>query len=222
MIAIAVGAFAQNHVRASGGWLGVADDGKIIAPHIAGEHHTPEFVTLAQLQHDRGAAEDVSSLRVHRAHAVSDIEPLAIRHADHLFERAGGILHTIKRLGMRTSMPLQKVGILFLDMRRVGEHERAEVSRGRGGPDGVPVTLRRQERQPACMVDVCMGEHHRVDFVDGQRESGILRVAFAALALKQPAVEQHGALAHAYDMAGAGDFLSGTGELDLHKPLLLR
>ena len=73
-----------------------------------------------------------------------------------------------------------------------------------------------EERQSASVIDVRVRKHHGVDLVDWKRQPGVLLAAFAALALKQSAIQQHGALAHAQDMAGSGDFLRGAGELDLH------
>jgi hypothetical protein len=95
MIAIAIRALTQNHVSATGGRFGIADDREIVASDIAGEDHAAKRLAFTQLQHDRRATQNVSGFRVHRAHTVGDVEPLPVRHADHLLERTSRVLHAI-------------------------------------------------------------------------------------------------------------------------------
>ena len=104
----------------------------------------------------------------------------------------------------------------FLDMRRVGEHERAEVTGGAGRPDAALVPLRHEIRQTAGVVDVGVAQDDAVDLIDGERESHVLVAILATPSLEEATIEQHRARADAEDMARACHFLGGAGELDLH------
>ena len=108
----------------------------------------------------------------------------------------------------------------LLDMRRVRQHDRAEVARGTGGKDGALVALGHQIGQTPRVVDVRVAQHDRVDFLDGQREFLILLAAFLAASLEETAIEQHGALgtaaAQTQDMARARDFAGRAGKFDMH------
>ena len=92
---------------------------------------------------------------------------------------------------LRVLMPVGVPGIFFLDVRRIGEHQGAEVACAGGAEDSALEALRDEPRQVAAVVEVGVGEDDRVDArrVDRQR----LPVPFAQLLepLEQPAVDQH-------------------------------
>ena len=67
------------------------------------------------------------------------------------------------------------------------------------------------------MIDVGMGEHYRVEGLDGQRQLPVLLSRVLALALKHSAIQGDGAAIHAQEMAGSGHLARSADEGDLQQ-----
>ena len=62
-------------------------------------------------------------------------------------------------------MPREKLGVLLLDVRRVREHHRTEITRCRRTPDCSRVLVPHEEGKAACVIDVGVREHDGIDAV---------------------------------------------------------
>jgi hypothetical protein len=85
----------------------------------------------------------------------------------------------------------KKLGILLLDVRRVGQHHGTEVPRCRGAPDRALVSMPNEKRETTSMIDVRVREHDGIDRLDVDWEPQILRLTFATLSLKETAVKEY-------------------------------
>src|SRR5690606_20273634 len=128
----------------------------------------------------------------------------------------GGVRDGVERLDGVASPSLEVLGVLLLDVRRVCEHDGAEIPRGGSGPDVPAVAVADEEGEAAGVGYVGEGEHDGVDLLDGEREFVVFLVGFLASALVEAAVEEDGFATDAEDVAGTGDFAGGTGEFDFH------
>jgi hypothetical protein len=83
------------------------------------------------------------------------------------------------RLVAGRARPVAVLRLLFLQVARVGEQQPAQRGGGRSTPDGPPKALPGEHRQVARMIDVGVGEHHRVDGggLDGEALPVALSVA---------------------------------------------
>ena len=153
------------------------------------------------------------------AHPGHDVECLAVRHADHQLQHARRIAQRVEREYQLLRSLRVEARVLLLDVRGIGEHDRAEVARRRGCPDRLVVAAADEKGQAPRVIDVRVREHDRVDLVHRYRERAVLLVAGEAAPLEHPAVEQHGAAVDAEDVARPGDLARCTKELELHRDL---
>ena len=65
-------------------------------------------------------------------------------------------------------------------MRRVPQHDTAQLHGGDGGVDPAPEAVVRQQRQKTGMVDMGMGDEHKVDLAGGYGQ-GLVFVRILAL-----------------------------------------
>src|SRR5207248_6782524 len=111
---------------------------------------------------------------------------------------------------LRVAVAVRVARVLFLNPRRIGQHERAELARGRRAEDPAPKAPRDEARQVAAVVQVRVGENYGVDprGIDRQRRP----VAQPELlqALKETAVDKDAAVAEIEEMLGAGDSAGGS------------
>ena len=61
-----------------------------------------------------------------------------------------------------------------------------------------------------------MREHHGIDLFDWARKRSVLHLRFAAMSLKQSAVEEHSLAVDTDDVTRARDFACGAGKLYFH------
>ena len=130
-------------------------------------------------------------------------------------ERAGGVNFGIERLRgsvLGVALPVRPPGVFFLDARRVGQHQRAQLARRRRTEDAAGETLGHEPRQIAAVIEVRVREDNGIDprRIDGKRPP----VAIAQLLepLEQAAVDQDAAIAEVEQMLGTGDGASGSEE----------
>src|SRR5262249_48155506 len=114
------------------------------------------------------------------------------------------------RIVFRVALTVGVARILFLDVRRVGQDQAAELLRGRRAENTAPEAVLDEPGQVAAVIQVRVGEDHRVDGARGHRER--LPVAGPKLlqALKQAAVHQNPAAGDVEEVLGAGDGAGGA------------
>ena len=118
-------------------------------------------------------------------------------------ERASGIDRCVQRQGgrvLRVPMTVCLTRILLLDMRRVGQHERAQVLRARRAEHTPAEPLRDQPRQIAAVVEMRVGEHDRIDARRIDRERRPVAEAQLLQPLKQATVDEDAMLAKVEEM----------------------
>jgi hypothetical protein len=149
-----------------GGWIGVANDGQVLAPQITREDQPQLPPPLADVQDDLRGAQDVASVQKSGAHARKRLEAPLVGLADELFERAYGVLLVVEgadglKIGVAGEAPVQVGGIAGLDACGVAQHDRAQVARCRGGVDVARKAACHQRREVPRVVEVRVGEEHR-------------------------------------------------------------
>src|ERR1700681_1486259 len=86
--------------------------------------------------HQHGCrAEDMTSVDVTGAYSGDDVERLVIWNTDHQIHRAHGVSHSVERLDELLLPFRQEIGVLLLDIRGVGQHYGAQITRRSCRPD---------------------------------------------------------------------------------------
>ena len=111
---------------------------------------------------------------------------------------------------LRVALAIRALGVFFLELRGVGEHDARELGRRRRAEDAAAEALRHEPRQVAAVIEVRVREHDRVDRVGADRQR--LPVALAQLlqSLKQPAVDEHAMAVGVEQMLRTGDGARGA------------
>ena len=119
---------------------------------------------------------------------------------------------------------LLALGIHHLDVGAVLEQHVQQIGRGRRGVDRASKAACRQLGQQPAVVDVGMGQQHKVDAARVKRKRLLVVLLCAMAALGHAAINQKAAVAHFRQKAGACDRLRGPVKRDLHRktPLCTR
>ena len=203
VVAVAVGGLHEHIVRLLD-IGGVFDDGLLQIADIAGEHQLCGGAALGDPQLDAGRAQQVS--HVHKAcfDARGKLDALVVLHAPEQAAGGFGVLHGVHRLyrlcAGALALAVFPLGFKLLNMRRVPQHDAAQLHGGDGGVDPAPEAVVRQQRQKAGMVDMGMGDEHKVDLAGGYGQGLVLVHIFALLHAvvdeeSLPCRFQHGAAA---------------------------
>ena len=96
-------------------------------------------------------------------------------------------------------------GFFFLQVRRIGQHDRAQVAGARRAEDPAAKTLRDEPREVTAVIEVGMRQYHGIDArgVDGKRRPVPLPQLLEPL--KQPAVHEDAMASEIDQMLRAGD-----------------
>ena len=162
--------------------------------------------------------------RVHKFHfhALAQVDDLSVFAGGHEFPHPLGIFNGIERVHMRSAGPLAlavfPLGILFLDMGGVQQHDIQQLSGEPRGEDLPLEALLDEHGNPAGVVDMSMG-HQQV--IDGIGREGKLRVGYLVPPLLQPTVHQDAFPADIQTVTAAGHALIGTKKAELHVESLL-
>ena len=81
--------------------------------------------------------------------------------------------------------------VVFLNKGGVAQHNGAQISGGRGGPNGAAKALLHQRGNVAAVIDVGVGEDERINPGRIKRELAVSLKRFFATALIQPAIQQN-------------------------------
>ena len=201
--AVAISAFAE-HVVEPGGAFGVGVERLVVWPQIARTQHPH----AARFQFDRGRTQDMPRIPQPRPDAGSRFEPLLQLHRAGLPPGGDSVSLGIERVERVFARPVAAAvaprGVGLLDAARVGQHVFQQVSGRLGAPDPPGEAFRHQPRQQAGMVDVGMGQDHRVDLGRIEPERAGVQPLQRARALEQPAVDQNAPVPQREFVAGTG------------------
>ena len=110
----------------------------------------------------------------------------------------------------RVAVTVGVARVFFLDVRRVWQDERAEIARAGRAEDSTAESGADQARQVPAMIQMRVGEDHRVDAarIDRQRRPVPLAQLFEAL--EEPAVDEHAMISEIDQVLGARDRARGA------------
>jgi hypothetical protein len=189
-LAIAVGAFAE-HVIEPGGAFGIAMEGLVFGAKVARAQHPRP----SRLELDRGRAQDVSGVPQSGAKAGGGFEPLLQLHGRALPPGGEGIGFGIERgelfLPGAVAAAVAALGIGLLDPPGIGEHVFEQIGGRLSAPDPAAEAFGHQPRQEPRMVDVGVGQHHRIDLAWVEAEGAGVQALERTRALEHPAIDQH-------------------------------
>ncbi len=109
----------------------------------------------------------------------------------------------------RGRVPVQVARVFLLNVQAVAEHDRSQVGRRGRAVDGTAESGPKKPRQIAAMVDVGMGEDHRVKLRRSAAELPVLGVGFRPMSLEESAIQQDPQRVGFEQMLAAGDFPCG-------------
>jgi len=98
----------------------------------------------------------------------------------------------------------------------VAQHVLAEIGGSAGGVDGAVVAVFDKGGQVAAVINVRVGEHDGVNAARDTADVFAPGAGVFAVALKEAAVAQHGAVRGLNEMGRAGDFLNAAEKSEVH------
>src|SRR5262245_50034430 len=105
----------------------------------------------------------------------------------------------------RVTLAIRPVGILLLQMRRVGQHESRELRRRGSTEDAPPEALVHQPRKKPAVIEMRVCQHDGVNRVCADRERLPIPFAKVLESLEQTGVDEHTLAARFNQVLGAGD-----------------
>ena len=184
VVAVTVGGLHEHIVRLLD-ISRVLYDGLIQIADIAGEHQLCGGAALGDPQLYAGRAQQVPHVHEPRFDARGKLDTLAVLHTPEQAAGGFGILygvHGLHRLcAGALALAVFPLGFKLLNMRRVPQHDAAQLHGGDGGVDPAPEAIVRQQRQKTGMVDMGMGDEHKVDLAGGYGQGLVLVHIFALL-----------------------------------------
>jgi hypothetical protein len=105
--------------------------------------------------------------------------------------RVGLVVQRHCRRVLAVPVPIRLTRVFFLNPARIGKDQPAQLSGAGGAKDWAGEALFHQARDVTHVVEMCVGEHHRVD--RRRRNWQVLPVPKSQFLqpLEQPAIEQH-------------------------------
>ena len=141
---------------------------------VAGEQQPRRRIGV-DLNLNRRRTQDMAGLPPPRLQARHDLDHLVQMHGLELMHRAMCVLDRVDRLDRRPAAPLvapvQLVDLALLDVAGVGQHDLTEIAAAGGGVDRAAESRLHQLGQEAGVIDVGVGQEHRVDLsgIEGKR-----------------------------------------------------
>ena len=220
--AVAVGRLADEVVHGGerlGGQVQLARR----STDVSAEQDPPRRAGLA-LDAEKNARrpEQVPASTKLRAQAVAEHQGLMKRARAERADGATGVLdgeEGLRRAMLREAPIVRVVRLVLLDVRGVQEQVVDEVGRGVGGVDGPREALAHEERQPAAVVQVRVGQQDRVDLVRGHGGGRPVPLPQRLRALEEAAIHEETRGPRLEQVPGPGDGARGTQKLktDAHE-----
>ena len=107
-----------------------------------------------------------------------------------------------------------------MNVRAVQKQVFTGVRRGPGTDNAAMKLPLSQQRNPARMINVCMGKHHIRDELRTEWKGFVSKFALFSPALKHPAIQKNSIVARCEQMHGAGNFSGSAVKSDVHGTLL--
>ena len=165
MVAIAVGRFAQQKIRARRRG-GIVQDRLVITPHVAGKHDHRLLAVFGDGQFKPARAEDVSGVMRSHGKFRTDRERIRARNFLELVQRRLRIGCRIQGqgIGVAAVFFLRRVlRVFFLQVRRIQQQQLTKLAGRRVAVYWPAISGLHNFRQVAGVVDVRVGHHHPVD-----------------------------------------------------------
>jgi len=175
--------------------LGVLDQREVPATEVHGKGNAPRAAVFTDGEGGQGGAQDMTRIVECHRKRRGELNDFAILVAAQKLDCLFGIVHGVDRNNGLKAFAIcflvQVLGVLFLDPRRVTEHDLTERGRGRRRMDRATVTLARERWRVTTVVDMRVREDHCIERSDVERESTIDLSRLLATTLIQPAVTQN-------------------------------
>ena len=128
----------------------------------------------------------------------------------------------VKRLNRRPMFPGPQTGneerVLFLNMRRVQEHDGAQIARGARAMNRSAITLFHEIGQVARVVNVRVAQYHRINLPRVKWKRTIPLRSLFAMTLKQAAFQQQPPAIDFQQIHRARGGARRAEEVDFHRP----
>ena len=195
------------------------------AADIAGKQDLACDVILLPFHQDAGRTENMAGIIEGGPHPRANLyllligcgaaEPAnAVHRVNHAIERRRR--RGLARAAMRTPRPCR----FFLQVGGVQHHQPRQFGRRLGGDDLAAKTPLHQERQPPAMIEMGMGQEHKIDRARVKSERDGILLLKLTTALEQAAIDQDAPPRHFQEMTGAGDVLCRAVKGKFHVPAL--
>ena len=138
----------------------------------------------------------------HHGHRAFVTDGLQQRH------RAAGVPDREQRqrgLVPGVALAIGSLGVLFLQLRSVFEHDPGEVFGRRRTPDPSLETLCDQPRQKAAVIEVRVRENHRLDGIRPDRKRLPVSLTEILQSLKEATIDEQPSPVHLEQVLGSGD-----------------
>ena len=188
MIPVAVRTLHDHDVRPNG-WYRITNDGQPGTADVTTENQPARGSVASTIENDRSRSENMSCLDERGAYTRDNLDRDIVGLSPEQFHCTKGITLPVQGIGVRPAPASEEVGILFLDVCRIGKHHFTQVTRCRRRVNRLAISLVYQKRQATGMVDMRVRKHDRVDFADGNGKLGVLLPDVQTLSLKQAAIE---------------------------------
>ena len=154
--------------------------------------------------------------RLHEARRDSggDLDGRVERHRAKALHRLLDLSGVVERFDGRFARPRAfAVGALDIEglhLRRVAQDEAGEIERGLGGENGAGVAALDEQRKPPGVIEMRVGDEHRIEPVRLQSGGNhVLRLG-ARAALEEPKIHEHPRAADFDEIGRAGHFTGGA------------
>jgi len=218
MNAIAIGAFGDEYV-AAGDEFGVAEEGHVATPEVAGEDDAADFAFVQEFHFDDGGTENVPGVAEAEFEFGGDLLEAAVGDGLHELDDAPDVAVFVQGEDFATAggeMLIEVEGIFLLDMSGIVEHDLGDVERGGGTEDGTVEAGFHQSRQVSAVIDMGVGEDDGIEVARVAGELFVLLPGFGAVSLEETAIEEKPELAAFDEVLTAGDLLGSPVKGDLH------
>ena len=199
--------------------LGVVDQGLVGVAHVAAEYDLSGLLPLGEPQLNGSGTQQMTGIVHAQDDALGHLQNLPVPAGPQQPKGGGSVIHIVHRLHCRVARPLGlsglPLGFRFLNVGRIHQHDAAQVTGGFRGVDGPGEAVLAQLGQHTGVVNVGMGQEHRLDGGGIHRHRHILKNVRPLL---HAAVHQIVSLSNFQQRAAAGDLMGRADELDFHIP----